>query len=321
MHFILVLVGTLATHADADLVAAAAASGRPPECLPIRVSAPGGRQGRPASVWARARHPKLQRYCHLLSQAQTRLSHDADEARKAALAADKLLPGRAAPAVVIGRCALRSDDVKGALAAFTAALKRDPLAVEQPLAMHDLALAYWRAGKLTEALATYRILVPRASLLPSRASRARVLLEAAHVAIAVAAQDPKGTSRNLTEALAYLREAARDPHQTHRLDIGLSLVLALDRAGRRAQANAVLAEQRGSEGWAKRARADYLGEPAELEALRALALEQTRPGQAAKHWQGYLDQVGTNHPFRKAAQARLAGLKAPKNKPRRRRPR
>jgi len=237
------------------------------------------------------------------------------------VAADKLLPGRAAPQVVLGRCALRDDDVKGALAAFDKALKRDPRAVEQPLAMHDLALAYWRAGKLTEALATYRILVPRASLLPSRASRARVLLEAAHVASAVAAQDPKGTARNLTEALAYLREAARDPHQAHRLDVGLSLVLALDRAGRRAQANAVLAEQRGTEAWAERDTTETLGAPAELEALRALALERTKPGQAAKHWKRYLSQVGPSNPFRKAAKARLAGLNAPKKKPRRRRPR
>jgi len=321
VDLVLVLLGALATHADTDLVAAAAASGRPAECLPVRMGATGARHGRPASVWARARHPKLQRYCHLIARAHTRLSHSSREAREAALAADKLVPGRAAPQVVLGRCAVRDGDAKGALAAFAEALKRDPRAVEQPLAMHDLALAHWRAGKLTDALATYRVLVPRSTLLPSRERRAQVLLEAAHVAMAVAARAPKGTTRNLEEALAYLREAARDPHQAQRLDVGLSLVLALDRAGRRAQANAVLAEQRGTESWAARDGTDYLGSPAELPALRALALERTQPVQAGQHWQQYLDRLAPSHPFRKAAETRRASLRGPKKKPRRRRPR
>ena len=221
--------------------------------------------------------------------------------------------------MVIARCALRDGDIKAALTAFELALKRYPRGVEQPLAMHDLAVTRWRAGQLTEALATYRVLVPRASLLPSRNRRAQVLLEAAQVAIATAAREPDRTARSLAEALAYLREAARDPHQAHRLDIALSLVLALDRAGRRAQANAVLAEQRGTQAWAERKPADYLGAPEDLDALRALALERSEPARAAEHWKRYLDEVGPNQPFRKAAKTRLAALGKPK--PRRRRPR
>jgi len=287
--------------------------------MPMKAGKSGGRYARAASVWTLARHPKLQRYCNLLSRAHARLDRAPDEARQGAVAADKLLPGRAAPQVVIARCALRDGDIKTALAAFELALKRDPRAVEQPLAMHDLAMTRWRSGQLAEALATYRILVPRASLLPSRTTRARVLLEAAHVAIATAARKPDLTTRHLTEALAYLREAAHDPHQAHRLDIALSLVLALDRAGRRVQANAVLAEQRSAEAWAGRQPADYLAAPEDLDALRALALERTRPARAAQHWKRYLDEVGPSHPFRQAAKTRLAGLAKPQ--PRRRRPR
>jgi Tfp pilus assembly protein PilF len=278
-----------------------------------------GRHSRAASVWAQARHPKLQRYCNLLARAHTRLDRAPSEARQGALAADKLLPGRAAPQVVVARCALRDGDTKAALAAFELALKRDPRAVEQPLAMHDLAVTQWRAGQLKEALATYRILAPRASLLPSRSTRAEVLLQAAHLAMATAAREPDRTARHLVEALAYLREAARDPHQAHRLHIALSLVLALDRAGQRAQANAVLAEQRATAAWAKRSSTDTLAPPEDLDALRALALEQAQPVQAAGHWKRYLDAVGPDHPFRKAAKGRLAGLSKPK--PRRRRPR
>ena len=98
-----------------------------------------------------------------------------------------VLPGRAAPSVVLARVALMSGDLEGARKAFDTALSRDKRSVEQPIAMHDLALTRWRTGDLATALETYRVLVPRASLLPSRRERARVLLEAAHVAMAVAA--------------------------------------------------------------------------------------------------------------------------------------
>ena len=98
------------------------------------------------------------------------------------------------------------------------------------------------------------MLVPRASLLPSRELRALVLLEAAHATMAVA-EKAKDSAQHLDEALAYLREAARDPHHRVKLDIALSLVLALDRAGRRTQADAEASALRWNnvqaEGWRK----------------------------------------------------------------------
>jgi hypothetical protein len=182
--------------------------------------------------------------------------------------------------------------------------------------MHALARARRQSGKLDEALAAYRVLVPRASLMPSRRERAGVLLEAAHVAMAGAAKPGPGVERHLDEALAYLREAGRDPHHRLRLDVALSLVLALDRAGRTAQADAVLAEQRGTRAWAddhasddsESAPAGYLASARDHEALMALALERHDATRAAEHWRRHL--AGNDGSFRAAAEARLRRLGA-----------
>jgi tetratricopeptide (TPR) repeat protein len=302
----------MAAPTRSDLVAAAVASGRPPECMPPGASDKATR----TSIWLQARHPNLRRYCHLLSRAHARIETAPASAAKAAKQADALLKGRAAPKVVMARAALKQGKLDEAIAMFEQALKHDARAVEQPLAMHDLAMARARAGQLESALETYRVLVPRAALLPSRTRRARVLLEAAHVAMAVGETQPGQTARTLEEALAYLREAARDPHQAHRLDISLSLVLALDRAGHPAQADAVLAEQRGTEQWARMAKGGYLAHKLDLHALRALALARSKRSEAARLWQSYL--ATAKGPYRAAAETRAARLTSVKKKRRRR---
>lgn len=295
----------VAIHAPTDLVAAAAATGRPAECMP---AAP-GREGRVRGVWSRARIPNLQRYCGLIARAHARLAESPDAAREAAELADSLVPERAAPRVVMARVALREGNVAAADKAFRAALALDARSVEQPVAMHDLALTHWKSGHLKEALATYRVLVPRASLLPDRGRRARVLLEAAHVAMAVAPGAGDGTTRILDEALAYLREASRDMNHHLEHDVALSLVLALDRAGRGVQADALLAEQRGSAAWITTAKLDYLASKDDRALMRGLALEKHDPGEAAKSYQSYLETAKGS--YAAAVEARLARLAKP----------
>jgi tetratricopeptide (TPR) repeat protein len=312
------LLADIALHAPTDLVAAAAASGRPAECLPVKTTGPGRRNG----VWARARIPNLQRYCALIARAHARIDENPMSARVAATKAEELVPNRAAPQVVLARVALMQGDLLAAQKAFDLALSRNTRGVEQPVAMHDLALTQWRTGKLEEALSTYRVLVPRAALLPDRHARAQVLLEAAHVAMAVAPSKPDEQSRILDESLAYLREASRDSHHALAMDVALSLVLALDRAGRRAQADAILRAQRGSATWAATASAStlsYLASKEDLLVMRGLALEQHDGAAAAKNYRLYLEGAGGTGPYAVVVKARLGGMA--QTPARRRRPR
>lgn len=290
---LLLAVVPVAAHPPTDLVAAATAAGRPAECMPR--AAKGGR-----TVWTRARSPRLERYCNLLGRAQARLATDPTSAEEAARGADEVLPGRAAPKVIQARIALARGDGAAALALFEAALAIDARSVEQPAAMHDLARAQKQADKLDAALATYRVVVPRASLLPTRAERAQVLLEAAHVALAA------NEERRVDEALAYLREAARDPHHALRTDVSLSLVLALHRAGHRAQADALLGELRGLASWADAATGGYLANPFDLKLLEGLALERDQPTRAAALYRELL--AGAEGPNTPVARDRLATL-------------
>lgn len=270
-----------------DLVAAASASGRPQECTVADSAATRATRGnRSQGSWAQARLPKLNRYCHLISRAQARLERAPDSARAAALEADKLVPNRAASQVVLARTALRLGRIDEALSAFDLALQRDPHSVDQPLAMHDLATAQWRGGRHVQALATYRMLVPRVDLMGSRSKRARVLLEAAHLAMHVIAQ---GGSASLDETLAYLREAARDPHQELQIDVALSLVLALDRAGKSTQADALLGDIAATS-WVDGADPTALHLSADHFAMLALALERSDRQRADAFWQRFLDQ-------------------------------
>ncbi|MFT3774537.1 MAG: tetratricopeptide repeat protein [Minicystis sp.] len=163
----------------ASLSAAAAASGRPPECSSRSRRA----LARGPSIWELARVPNLQRYCDLVARAQTQLATMPSAARKAAEEADKALPGHAAPAVVIARSALAMGDVTDAAAAFARARAIDARSVEDPGAMHDLARVLTRTGKRDEALAVYRALVPRVDLLGTTDRRVSVLLEAAHLSM------------------------------------------------------------------------------------------------------------------------------------------
>ena len=158
----------------AGLSAAAAASGRPPECSSGSKRA----LARGPSVWELARVPTLQRYCDLMARAHAELSTMPEAARKAAQEADEALPGRAAPQVVLARAALSTGTIEEAARAFERARALDPRSVEDPSTMHDLARVLVRTGKRDEALVVYRALVPRVDLLATTDHRVAVLLEA-----------------------------------------------------------------------------------------------------------------------------------------------
>ncbi|WP_437334893.1 hypothetical protein [Sorangium sp. So ce394] len=233
-----------AGQAGGELVAAAAAAGRPPEC-----SARSSRAiARGPTVWERARAPELPRYCDLLARGQAQLGSNPEAAREAARLADQLLPGHAAPQVLLARAALALGSPEDAGRAFDRARGVDPRSVEDPHTMHDLARSLARTGKRDEAIAIYRALVPRIDLLGTADQRALVLLEAAHLSMAAAgaaAKPPSGAAAqgargDLDEAIAYLREARQRAQTQLARDVTLSLALALDRAGDKAQADAAL---------------------------------------------------------------------------------
>ncbi|WP_437779889.1 hypothetical protein [Sorangium sp. So ce1097] len=334
----------LAAHggqSGGDLVAAAAAAGRPPEC-----SARTSRAiARGPTVWERARAPELPRYCDLVARGQAQLGKSPEAARESARLADRILPGHAAPQVLLARAALALGSPEDAARAFDRARHIDPRSVEDPHTLHDLARALARTGKRDEALATYRALVPRIDLLGAADRRALVLLEAAHLSMAVAGPAGKpaagargeGGRADLDEAIAYLREARQRAQSQLARDVTLSLALALDRAGDRAQADAALeGVVAGAPPQAVRARAadpragaaarehadddlasaaarlrsvDYLAAPEDRLALEALALERTSTTAAIARWEAYLAGAGGQGPWAAAARARLDALR------------
>ncbi|MBW2526211.1 MAG: tetratricopeptide repeat protein, partial [Deltaproteobacteria bacterium] len=297
----LVLWTSAPGSAEAALLTAAAASGRPPECAPA--FAAGSQEPVGASVWGRIRVVGLDRYCAALARGHARLSFDPAAALDAAKQADEALGGRAAPLVLRARAVLAQGDLDEALRLFERARKLEPHSVEQPAALHDLATVLRRAGKLRAARDAYRLLVPRAAMLPSRADRAAAMLEAAHVSLALHLEG--GSPEMLNEAMAYLREAGRDRHHPYRVDVALSLALCLDRAGRAELADAVVAELSTSAHWAEHKPAPYLARSADELALRALALERRQPRDAARLWQRFVALPDTTGAAKEAAAARL----------------
>ncbi|XXY44280.1 hypothetical protein WME91_30170 [Sorangium sp. So ce269] len=337
-------------QSSGDLVAAAAAAGRPPEC-----SARSSRAiARGPSVWERARAPELPRYCDLLARGQAQLGDSPEAARESARVADQILPGHAAPQVLLARAALALGSAEDAARAFDRARRIDPRSVEDPHTLHDLARSLARTGKRDEAIAMYRALVPRIDLLGTADHRALVLLEAAHLSMAAAGAGAPtaagapgaGARADLDEAIAYLREARQRAQTQLARDVTLSLALALDRAGDKAQADAALegeaagaapeAARTRAEAAAARARAadqhagaaerehaadhlasaaarlrtvDYLAVPEDRLALEALALERTTAAAAIARWEAYLTGAGGQGPWAAAARARLDALR------------
>lgn len=292
------------------LVTAAQASGRPPEC---RSGTGASSRASRLTIWDRARQPHLQRYCDLLGRAQAKLDASPAAAREAARLADKVLPGKASPWVLIGRAHVRLQDFPRALNDFQKARSLDPRSVEDPAALHDLAIAQRKAGKLHDAMTTYRILVPRLGLLPTTDDRIAVLIEAAALAMS---RGPSG----LEEASALLGEARAQPLSTHDpLTLGL-LALVLDRGGKTQEAEAVLdeihrAHLAGTLMSRTNAPHDMLVHPAEWDALIALVLEREDRARAIAAWRRYLD-AQPDPVFEKHAAQHLEALQRAPGRPR-----
>jgi tetratricopeptide (TPR) repeat protein len=265
-----------------------------------------------------------------MARAHAELPTMPEAARKAAEEADKALPGRAAPAVVLARSALALGSLDDAARAFERARALDPRSVEDPSTMHDLARVLVKTGKRDEALGVYRALVPRVDLLGTTDRRVSVLLEAAHVSMAAegaggavptlgdlskpspggAAKPPAQPARGrLDEAIAYLREARLRPPTQLAGDVLLSLALALDRAGSREEADATLAEAERAGARLRSGKRDYLAAPDDHAALDALAAESSDRPAAQKAWEAYLAGPGGKGPWAAAARGRLDALK------------
>ncbi len=296
------------------LSAAAAASGRPPECLA------GSRRAlaRGPSIWEVARVPNLQRYCDLMARAHTQLAAQPELARTAAEEADKLFPHRPAPQVVLARASLALGALAEAARAFADARALDPRSVEDPGTLHDLARVLARTGKRDEALTIYRALVPRVDLLGFAERRVAVLLEAAHVSMAAegagtgtppAEIGKKPTRARLDEAVAYLREARQRPPTPLTGDVLLSLAMVLDRAGDREPSDAALAEAQRLGAKTRAGALDYLASPGDELALAALIAEGSDRAAAPKSWEAFLAGPGGKGPWAAAARARIELLK------------
>ena len=165
------------------LAVAARSSERPKECRK------GGnrRGGARYTIWDHARSPYLSRYCDILGQSLALLDRSPGEAREKSVLANDVLSGFASPFVLSARASVRLGDYRRALSDFQKARVIDPSGADEPGVLRDLALAQRGAGALSDAILTYRVLVPRIDLLPDPEDRTLVLLEYASLAMHLAA--------------------------------------------------------------------------------------------------------------------------------------
>jgi tetratricopeptide (TPR) repeat protein len=218
----------------AELMAAADASPRPAMCMdrPVR-----GQAGR--TLWDRARRPTEATFCDALARGYSQLWRAPERALGEAERAKKVLPKRAEPVVLAGRALMQMNRAKEAWAEFQRAETLSKRSLEEPSALHDVAAAAHASGHKSQALALFRRLVPRASLLSKGTERQRVYLEAA---LLVMAEGPE----NLNEATGYLVEARRFRGAPGLADVVTgALALALDRQGQTEEAHGVAAEAGG----------------------------------------------------------------------------
>ncbi|MBX3258488.1 MAG: hypothetical protein KF782_02140 [Labilithrix sp.] len=275
---------------------------------------------RAANAWERAKEPNLRRYCDLLASGTAKLVGSGsnvlvNEVPQIADEADKLLPGRAAPAVLKGRALLRLGKAPEALAALDEAKRRDDRALDDPVALLAWARANARTGRLAEAARAYRAALPRTSSLTSQ-ERSAASFEAG---MTVMAQGSAG----IDDAVAMFRQARRDAQDAMQIASVVGLALALDRAGQRDEARAVLAERVRSDvkphladPRVAEAMADA-GSATEADALVALALEASAAdgGASARDaWRRYLEGAGGKGPWADHAREHAGGA-APAKKP------
>ena len=119
-------------------------------------------------------------------------------------------------------------------------------------------------------------------------------------------------SKGVDDAVAMLRQARREAQDAMQMASVVGLALALDRAGQREEAKAVLAERVRSD--AKPILADPrsldaladAGVEHEKDALLATALEITDSGAAREVWRRYIEGPGGKGPWADHARAHEA---------------
>lgn len=282
---------------------------RPAECDAV--------DGVRANVWERAKSPALRQYCDLLASGATKVAGDgamAKEALALAAQADKALPGRPAPLVLRGRASATLGKYEDAYAALSEARKRDDHALDDPTALLAYARSAARTAHAAESRAAYRLLLPRASSL-STSERGVAYDEAGMVAMA-------SGKDGLDEAIATFRQAERDAQDVAQSVAVLGLALALDRAGERDEAKAVLAERIHGDPrpLLKTALATGVIGPGtgadEADALAATGLESVDAAAARETWKKYADHAPPVWAEHARARAGAAATGKPAARPR-----
>ena len=291
-----------ATLVIAQVGSAAWSGARPAECAPL--SAPAA-----SNVWERAKYARLRRYCDLLAGGAAKLaSAEPGEAREAianANEAARALPGHAAPGVLRGRALVALGQFQEGVAAIEEAVQLEPHALGDPAALLAWSRALGRVGRMADAAAAFRALLPHASAL-SPAERGKAEIEAAFLA---QARGPDG----LDEAISLFRQARRDAQDSLQALAGLALSLALDRAGEREESRVGLAEaakqdprETVAEPRAREALAD-VGALAEGDALVAFAIAARDAAAAHELWSSYLAGSAGKGPWAEHARTVVRG--------------
>lgn len=299
-----------------DLAALARSSERPEECAAVTAAASG--------VWDRARAPGLDEYCDALVLGYAALTSNPSLAKTHATRAERERPGSDAPLVLTARADHALGDDRTAFDEFETVRKRSPRGLERLGALVDYAHAALETGHFPEALAAYRVLVPRVALLDGGCTRARLLVEASVLTM----EDGKA---HLADAIGTLNEARQLVTCPELRDAILAaLALGLSRQGRAAEADGVVSETDGPYRLeaerereqtknaasvappSKPSRSAPLGRerfvalpPGELDAMIAILAEHHDRELALERWQSYVEsESGKRGPF--AAHARAA---------------
>lgn len=275
---------------------------------------------RTANAWERAKSPNLRRYCDLLASGTAKLvghgpSTLVQEVLPIADEAERLLPGRPSASVLKGRAYLRLGRAEDALASLGEAKRRDDRALDDPVALLAWARANARTGHLAEAAQAYRAALSRISAL-SPQERAAASFEAG---LAVMAQGAAG----IDDVLAMFRQSRRDAQGAMQVAAIAGLALALDRAGQREEARAILAERVRtdiqpvlSDPRVVQALADA-GAAQEDPALFAIAAEGFDASAARDAWRRYLEGPGGKGPWADHARERAGAppMRRPPTRP------
>lgn len=287
---------------------------RPVECGDV------GGATRTNNLWESAKEPQLRRYCDLVAMGTAKLVGQGTLAREVLDVADeaeKLRPGRAAPSVLRGRALLRLGRDKDARAALEQAKTRDERALDDPVALLAWARANARTGQGDVATRAYRAALPRASALSAQ-ERSAASFEAGLAVMALG-------DKQIDDAVAMFRQARRDAQDAMQVASVVALALALDRAGQREEAKAVIAERVRSDvrplladPRVTAALADA-GAAFDAPALAAMALETSGDAGAAREsWRKFLDGPGGKGPWAEHARAHEASGGKPAAQPARR---